>query len=73
MFRNFRQKKHIRKSLVRQKDQTDCGVACLATVIQYYRGLASLERLRELSGTDQQGTTMLGLYQAAEQVGLTAQ
>ena len=53
------------KTLVRQQDQSDCGVACLASIIRYYGGQANLERLRELSGTSRQGTTLLGLYQAA--------
>ncbi len=58
--------KKARKTLVRQRDQTDCGVVCLASVIQYYGGEeVKLERLRELSGTSQAGTTLLGLHQAA--------
>jgi len=59
-----------RESLVRQRDQTDCGVACLLSIIRYYGGEAKLERLREWSGTGQDGTTLLGLYQAAERVRL---
>ena len=54
-------------------EQSDCGVACLAAVIRYYNGFEHLERLREWSGTTQQGTTMLGLYQAAKRSGLLAQ
>jgi ATP-binding cassette, subfamily C, bacteriocin exporter len=65
-------KKHIEKSFVRQHDQSDCGVACMTSVIQYFGGSAKLEKLRELSGTTKQGTTLLGLYQAAPEVGLTA-
>ena len=66
-------KKHIEKTFVRQHDQSDCGVACLASILNYYRGTVKLEKLRELSGTTRQGTTLLGLYQAAPEVGLTAQ
>ncbi|AGC76593.1 ATP-binding cassette subfamily B protein [Nonlabens dokdonensis] len=65
--------KNIEKSLVLQHDQSDCGVACLLSLIQYYNGANSLEKLRELSGTTKQGTTLLGLYQAANQLGFTAQ
>lgn len=65
--------KSIEKSLVLQHDQSDCGVACLLSLIQYYDGGNSLEKLRELSGTTKQGTTLLGLYQAANQLGFTAQ
>jgi ATP-binding cassette subfamily B protein len=65
-------KKQVRRSFLRQQGQSDCGVACLASIIRYYGGSASLERLRELSGTTPQGTTLLGLYQAAQQLGLEA-
>jgi len=61
-----------RKSFVRQMDQSDCGVACLYSVIQYLGGDITMERLREMSGTNRQGTTMLGLYQSAEKAGLQA-
>ncbi len=66
-------KKNIVRTFVRQHDQSDCGVACMASIIQYYEGSSKLEKLREFSGTTKQGTTLLGLYQAAPEVGLTAQ
>lgn len=72
IFRGSDIQKRLEKTLVRQRDQTDCGVACLLSVIQYYGGAASLERLRELSGTSTGGTTLLGLYQAAGEVHLEA-
>lgn len=62
-------KKNIRKSFVMQNEQTDCGVACLLSLIRYYGGAASLEKLRNASGTNVKGTTLLGLYQAAQQIG----
>lgn len=65
--------KQIKGSIVLQQDQSDCGVACLLSIIQLYGGTQSLERLRELSGTTKQGTTLLGLYQAANSLGLTAE
>lgn len=66
-------KKHLQQTFTLQHDQSDCGVACLLSVIQFYKGSNSLEKLRELSGTTKQGTTLLGLYQAANQLGFTAQ
>jgi len=66
-------KKKAEKAFVHQKDQSDCGVACLAGIIRYFSGSVKLERLRELSGTNKQGTTLLGLYQAAREVGLKAE
>jgi len=65
-------KQLLSKSLVFQHDQSDCGVACLLSLIQYYEGNNTLEKLRELSGTTRQGTTLLGLYQAANNLGFTA-
>jgi len=64
--------KRIKKSFELQHDQSDCGVACLKSLVHYYDGEISLEKLRELSGTSKQGTTLLGLYQAAGQIGFTA-
>jgi ATP-binding cassette, subfamily C, bacteriocin exporter len=62
-----------RKILTLQQDQSDCGVACLLTTIQFHGGSDSLEHLRKVSGTSRQGTTLLGLLQAAEQVGFAAE
>ncbi len=65
--------KAYKKAFIRQQDQSDCGVACLASLVRYYGGEMHLERLRELSGTDKQGTTMLGLFQAANAIGFEAE
>lgn len=64
--------KHIQKTHTLQLDQSDCGSACLLSIIKFYEGNSSLEKIRELSGTTKQGTTLLGLYQAANQLGFTA-
>jgi ATP-binding cassette subfamily B protein len=65
--------KQIKKSFTFQHDQSDCGVACLLSVIKYYGGNISMERLRELSGTSIEGTSLLGLYQAANELGFDAE
>ena len=62
---NYHQKQHT----VHQ-DQSDCGVVCLQTILNYYNSYVSLEKLREHSGTSKQGTTMLGLMQCGNQIGL---
>lgn len=43
------------------------------SLIKLNGGTNSIEKLRELSGTTKQGTTMLGLYQVANQIGFTAE
>ncbi|MDR2126197.1 MAG: peptidase domain-containing ABC transporter [Prevotellaceae bacterium] len=65
--------KRIKRTFTLQSDQSDCGVACLLSVIKYYDGNVSVERLRELSGTNTDGTSLLGLYQAANESGFKAE
>ena len=60
-------------AIVRQHDRSDCGVACLLSLLRYYGGDGSLEQLRKQSGTGRQGTTLLGLYQAAQAAGFDAE
>jgi ABC-type bacteriocin/lantibiotic exporter with double-glycine peptidase domain len=62
----------IKKYSVLQHDSSDCGAACLVSVIRYFGGDSNIENIRKLSGTTQSGTTMLGLYQAASHCGLEA-
>jgi ATP-binding cassette subfamily B protein len=65
--------KHIQKAHTLQLDLSDCGVACLLSIIKLYNGTQSIENLRKLSGTTKLGSTLLGLYQCANQVGFTAE
>ncbi len=66
-------RKLIEKCFVHQHDMTDCGAACLLSLVKYYGGDSSILHIREISGTSNTGTTLLGLYQAAGQLGFTAQ
>jgi ATP-binding cassette subfamily B protein len=65
--------KNIRKTFSLQKDQTDCGIGCLQSLVRYYGSDVSLETLREKSGTGRMGTTLLGLYQCAKEIGFNAE
>jgi len=62
-----------KRSLVRQQGVSDCGIACLATIARYHGCEVLLENLRNWSGTLSQGTTLLGLKQAAARIGLDAE
>lgn len=57
---------------VKQHDITDCGAACLATISKQYGRKTSIAKIREVAGTDKQGTNILGLIKAAEKLGFTA-
>ena len=54
---------------VEQHSQEDCGAACLATISKYYNKEITLNRSREIVGTNQQGTNLLGLKRGAEILG----
>lgn len=62
--------KKAKRTFVRQLEQSDCGVACLASLIRFYGGHFKLQALREVSGTTRQGTTVLGLVQGGEKSGV---
>ena len=57
---------------VLQHSEEDCGAVCLATVAKHYGHTFALNRIRELVGTGQQGTTLLGLRRGAETLGFNA-
>lgn len=65
--------KKIAKTFILQKNQSDCGVACLSSIIKFHGGVPNLEKLRIASGTSRQGTTLLGLYQVAHSIGFNAE
>jgi len=64
--------KTLRKQFVLQHGQSDCGVACLSSIINYHGGKKTLDEIRGLSGTTKTGTSLLGLYQGASQLGFRA-
>lgn len=57
---------------VKQHDITDCGAACLATISKQYGFRTSITKIREVAGTDKQGTNAYGVIKAAEQLGFSA-
>ncbi len=61
--------RHINKTFVKQHSQFYCGLACLASVVKYYGGETTQEKLQETSGTTLNGTSLSGLYQAAQKLG----
>lgn len=57
---------------IKQHDITDCGAACLATISKQHGYKTSITKIREVAGTDKQGTNVLGVIKAAEQLGFNA-
>ncbi|MDR7129064.1 ATP-binding cassette subfamily B protein [Algoriphagus sp. 4150] len=64
--------KKLKKYHVAQLGEYACGLACLCTISNYYGAEFSQEKLRDISGTTQSGTTLLGLIQAAQKIGYEA-
>lgn len=62
-------KTKLNKIHVKQIGEYSCGLACISALTNYYNGPVSQEKLREISGTTLNGTSMLGLFQAAEKIG----
>lgn len=52
--------------IIMQQDETDCGVACMSMILKYYKSEIPLHKLRDLSGTDLSGTSILGIKKALE-------
>jgi ABC-type bacteriocin transporter len=57
---------------IKQYDIKDCGAACLATICKQYGLKYPITKIREVAGTDKQGTNAYGMIQAAEKLGFTA-
>ncbi|KYH06659.1 MULTISPECIES: peptidase domain-containing ABC transporter [Chryseobacterium] len=53
----------------KQPDTKDCGPTCLRIVSKYYGKSISLQQIRNLSETTREGSSLLGLSDAAENLG----
>ena len=60
------------KIKIKQHDISDCGAACIASILQYYGSSVPISRIRIFASTNQKGTNALGLIQAAENFGFNA-
>ena len=57
---------------IKQHDITDCGAACLASVAAYYDLKYPIARIRQFASTDEKGTNVLGMIEAAGKLGFSA-
>ncbi|NFV55679.1 peptidase domain-containing ABC transporter, partial [Clostridium sporogenes] len=57
---------------IKQHDYKDCGAACLATICKQYGLKYPISKIREVAGTDKEGTSALGVIKAADELGFTA-
>ena len=57
---------------IQQQSSSDCGVACLAMISQYWGKRFAINSLRELIGVGRSGASLKGLAQGAENLGYQA-
>ena len=62
----------MKYSFVKQSREEDCGIACIAMIARHYGQKITPSRVRELVGTGQLGSSLLGLQQGAEALGFQA-
>jgi ATP-binding cassette subfamily B protein len=57
---------------IKQHDNSDCGAACLASISEHYKLSLPISRIRQYANTNQKGTTLLGLREAATKLDFIA-
>ncbi|PGT13528.1 MULTISPECIES: peptidase domain-containing ABC transporter [Bacillus cereus group] len=54
---------------IKQQDLKDCGPACLAMISRHYGFTMPISKIREVAGTDLEGTNIKGLIEAGGKLG----
>lgn len=62
----------MKKTFIKQHDERDCGAACLATIASHYGKMRPLSYYREITKTDKAGTSIYGLIDGANILGIKA-
>lgn len=57
---------------VKQRDITDCGAACIASIASHYRLDLPVSKIRQYASTDKKGTNILGLLEALQKLSFDA-
>ena len=57
---------------IKQRDITDCGATCLASVAACYKLKWPVSKIRQIAGTDKKGTNILGMVEASKKMGFVA-
>lgn len=57
---------------IKQEGLRDCGVCCLFNIIRYYGGYINIEKLRQMTQTNENGTSIYNLVKAANELGFNS-
>ena len=61
-----------KKVVVLQQDLKDCGVSCIQSIIKYYDGYVSIEKLREDTNTTSEGVNAFNIVNCFHKYGFDA-
>lgn len=61
-----------KRLIVLNEDKNDCAAASLSSIIKYYNGNLSMERIKELINTTKYGTNAYDLCEGAKEIGFNA-
>jgi ATP-binding cassette subfamily B protein len=59
-----------KKLIVKQDGYKECGAACLLSIVKYYGGYVSINKILELTNTNKYGTTFYNIKVASSKLGL---
>lgn len=59
--------------IILRHDERDCGASCLAMVAEHYGYVDSGKKFREMTSTDQDGTSLHEMIRAADSIGLSSE
>ncbi|MBO6195276.1 MAG: ATP-binding cassette domain-containing protein [Bacilli bacterium] len=54
---------------IKQEGIRDCGICCLLNIIRYYGGNIDIEKLRKMTYTDENGTSIYNLIRVSNEIG----
>lgn len=63
----------MKYKLIKQHDENDCGVACLAMVSWFYKRKINYQVIKSIVETDLEGTSLESLVNGARKIGLEAE
>lgn len=63
----------LRQKLITQCNEVDCEIACMQMILNNYKSRVSIETLRDITDTDQEGTGALGMVNGFEKLGINCE
>ena len=69
MISDFSKKMRKKFPFYKQADAKDCGPTCLKIIAKHYGKNLNIQQIRSLSETTREGSNLLNLSEAAEQIG----